>query len=326
MLDVIFSDLVFIIAASLSVMLIALGLVLAITSPRSAVIGRLGKATSGEVAVEQTGKKVGLKEDFLWVLGQLGRVSPRKGRLKEIQLNLIKADVMMRAEEYIGLTLLFGVVIYTVMFLFSGSFIVGFISGLISLTVPGVLVNVKKKRRSRLMTDQLPEALNIISSGLRAGFSFPQALSVVIREMEGPLTSEFSRVLKENRLGKPMDDALHDLMGRIENDDLDMLVTALLIQRQVGGNLAEVLDNISHTIRERVRIKGEIRSLTAEGKLSAIVISIMPVGVALILSILNPEYISLLIEETIGLVLIGVAVIMQIIGFIITWKIVDIDI
>jgi tight adherence protein B len=297
---------ILIIAAAVSVSLIAVGLLLTIFSPRTAVLGRLGRATAagGEIAGQPEGKE-GLREDFLWVLGQLGRLSPRKNRLQEIQGDLVKANVMMRAEEYIGLTLLTAVVIYTIIFLMSDSVLFGLLGGAVGLFLPGMIINSKKKKRSQAMTDQLPEALNIISSGMRAGFSFPQALSVVVREMEGPLTTEFSRLLKENRLGKPMDDALNDLLGRIENDDLELLVTALLIQRQVGGNLAEVLDGISHTIRERVRIKGEIRALTAEGRLSAIILCLLPVAVALILTILNPDYILTLVREPIGIAMIS---------------------
>jgi len=123
-----------------------------------------------------------------------------------------------------------------------------------------------------------------------------------------------------------MDDALNDMFGRIENDDLELLITALLIQRQVGGNLAEVLDNISHTIRERVRIKGEIRSLTAEGRMSAIILMLLPVAVALILTILNPDYILTLVREPIGIFMIIGAVIMQIIGVFFIRKIVAIDV
>ena len=318
-------DIILIAAASLSVIFIVTGLTFAITSPRAAVMGRLEKA-AGDVPLEQAKKKTSLKEDLLWVLGQLGRVTPRRGRLSEIQLNLIKADVMMRAEEYIGLTLVVGIVVYTFTFLISGSFLIGLVIALISIAMPGIVVRSKKARRSRTMTNQLPEALNIISSGLRAGFSFPQALSVVIREMEGPLTQEFSRMLRENRLGKPMDDALNDLLARIENDDLEMLITALLIQRQVGGNLAEVLDNISHTIRERVRIKGEINSLTAEGRMSAWILSVLPVVVAIILSIVNPGYIFLLLQEPIGVFMIIMAVFMQFIGILVIRKIVAIDV
>ena len=320
-------EIILISAAFLSVVLIASGLILILFSPRTAVLGRLGKATAtgGEV-VGQAGGKRAFNEDFLWVLGRLGRLAPRSSRGQELQINLVKADVMMRAEEYIGLTLLMAVVVFTVIFLMSGSMLFGLLGAAVSLSLPGMIINSKKKKRSEKMTDQLPEALNIISSGLRAGFSFPQAVTVVVREMEGPLITEFSRLLRENRLGKPMDDALNDLLERIENDDLEMLITALLIQRQVGGNLAEVLDSISHTIRERVRIKGEIRALTAEGRLSALILTLLPVAVALAITLLNPGYIVALIEEPIGIFMIIGAVIMQIIGVIITRKIVAIDV
>jgi len=318
-------NLILIAAASLSVFLVVAGVLLTVFSPRTAVLGRLDKAAGGGVT-GQMEKKEGLREDVLWVLGQLSRVVPRRSSLREIQMNLIKADLMMRAEEYIGLTLLAAVGGYAIIFLVSNNIFLGLLGGVITLFLPGVMVNMKKKKRSAGMTEQLPEALNIISSGLRAGFSFPQAVSVVVREMEGPLTTEFSRLLRENRLGKPMDEALQDLIGRIENEDLEMLVTALLIQRQVGGNLAEVLDSISHTIRERVRIKGEIKSLTAEGRMSAVILSLLPVAVAVIISMLNPEYIATLIEEPIGIFMIIGAVIMMFIGILFIRKIVAIDV
>jgi len=318
-------DIILIVAVFLSVSLIIVGVLLTVFNPRAAVLGRLDKAAGGEMA-EQAPKKAGLREDFLWVLGQFGRLVPGKNRLRSIQVNLIKADLMMRAEEYIGLTMLTGIVFYVVIFLITNAIYLGIIAGLIGLVLPGVIVNSKKRKRSAGMTDQLPEALNIISSGLRAGFSFPQAVSVVVREMEGPLSVEFSRVLRENRLGKPMDEALNDMLERIENDDLEMLITALLIQRQVGGNLAEVLDSIAHTIRERVRIKGEISTLTAEGRLSAIILSALPVAMFFLLSVMNPGYIFTLIEEPIGIFFIIGAVIMQIIGILFIRKIVAIDV
>ena len=318
-------DIVLIVAAFLSVSLFVAGLLMIVFSPRAAVLGRLDKAAGGQM-VEQAPKKAGLKEDALWVMGRIGRLVVRKEKMREIQMNLIRADLMMRAEEYIGLILLLILAAYVVMFLVSGSILVGVAAALIGFFVPGMVVNSKKKKRSATMTTDLPEALTIISSGLRAGFSFPQAVSVVVREMEGPLTTEFSRVLKENRLGKPMDDALQDMIERIENDDVEMLITALMIQRQVGGNLAEVLDSIAHTIRERVRIKGEISTLTAEGKLTAIILSLLPPGVAGALALLNPAFIATLVEETIGLVLIAVAIVLQIIGVIVIRKIVSIEV
>lgn len=315
-----------IIGASFSVFFVVTGLALSFTNPRAAVLNRLGRATAAENLMGQDAEKEGLKEDFLWVLGQLGRLGPRKSSLKEIQASLVKAHVLMRAEEFIGLIVLSGMAFYTALFLLSNSVMLAVLGAFIGLRLPSMLIKSKITKRSAAITEQLPEALNIISSGLRAGFSFPQAVSVVVREMEPPLAVELSRVLRENRLGKPMDDALNDLIERVDNDDLELLVTALLIQRQVGGNLAEVLDSISHTIRERVRIKGEIKALTAEGRISAIILILLPIVVAALITLLNPEYMLPLIQEPIGMVMIAGAVVMQIIGIFFIRKIVAIDV
>jgi len=316
-----------VVGASLSVILVVVGLYMAFFSSRTVVLSRLDKATAIEGGTAgQEAEKADFKSDFLWVLGQIGRVIPRKNRFENIQSNLIKAQVFMRAEEFVGLTLLVGVAFYLVVFLLSDSVLLGLLGGLIGLYIPGMVINSKKRKRSLQMTEQLPEALNIISSGLRAGFSFPQAVSIVVREMEPPLASEFSRILRENRVGKPMDEALTDLLDRVENDDLELLVTALLIQRQVGGNLAEVLDSISHTIRERVRIKGEIRTLTAEGRISAIILSALPFVVAGAVLLINPDYMLTLIREPIGIAMIVAAVFLQIIGILFIRKIVAIDV
>ena len=319
------TDLVLVVAVFLSVSLVVAGLLLIVFSPRTAALGRLEKAAGGQL-VEQAPKKTGLKDDFLWVMGRVGRLVVRKDKIREIQANLIKADLMMRAEEYIGMIILIVIGSYAAVFLLTGSILFGILGAGVGLIMPGIVVNSKKKKRSQAMTEHLPEALNILSNGLRAGFSFTQALSVVVREMEGPLTVEFSRTLRENRLGKPMDEALNDMLGRIENEDLEMLIIALLIQRQVGGNLAEVLDSIAHTIRERVRIKGEIRTLTAEGRISAIILSVAPVAMAVIISILNPGYMVTLIEEPVGIIMIVAAVIMQIIGIFVLRKMVAIEV
>jgi tight adherence protein B len=320
-------NLILIVGASLSVFLIVVGFYQVFFNPRLAVVDRLEKATTMAGATAGlVSEKPGLQENLLWVLGKLGRVVPRRSRLEEIQKNLIKAQVFMRADEFVGLTLVIGLASFLVLYLLSDSILLGVLAGLFGLYLPGMLVNTRKKKRNAAMTDQLPEALNIISSGLRAGFSFPQAVSIVVREMEPPLAFEFSKVLRENRIGKPMDDALNGLLERTENDDLELLVTALLIQRHVGGNLAEVLDGISHTIRERVRIKGEIRTLTAEGRLSAIILSILPLVAAGGFFLINPDYVAVLVREPVGIFMIAGAIILQIIGVLIIRKIVDIDV
>jgi tight adherence protein B len=181
--------------------------------------------------------------------------------------------MFMRAEEFIGLTLVIGSSVFTVIFLMSNSMLLRPLGGAVSLSLPGMIINSKRKsaRRNDRSAARGPEYYIQRPAGR---FQFSPGCFDCCQGDGRPLITEFSRLLRENRLGKPMDDALNDLLERIENDDLEMLVTALLIQRQVGGNLAEVLDSISHTIRERVRIKGEIRALTAEGRLSALILSL----------------------------------------------------
>ncbi|HHX77511.1 MAG TPA: secretion system protein, partial [Firmicutes bacterium] len=166
----------------------------------------------------------------------------------------------------------------------------------------------------------------IIANGLRAGYSFPQAMDVVAREMEPPIAEEFNRVIRDNRLGKTMEEALKELTERNDNEDLDMIVTALLIQRQVGGNLAEILDKIENTIRERVRIKGEIKTLTAQQRMSAAIIVLLPFAVTGIIYLMNPDYIMTLFRQPLGLIMVAVALVFQSLGIFMIRKIVNIDV
>jgi len=144
--------------------------------------------------------------------------------------------------------------------------------------------------------------------------------------MESPISDEFLKVLRDNSLGKPMEEALENLSKRTDDEDLDMFITALLIQRQVGGNLAEVLDTISNTIRERVKLRGEIRSLTAQGRLSAAIISLLPFALALAISVLNPGYLNVLFTTLPGIIALVLAVVMELIGILMLIKLVNIEI
>lgn len=266
------------------------------------------------------------KRDFLRFLGTLGTALSRRDNLNSIQKKLLKAHVLMRAEEFIGLTIFSAAALSLLVFLLSDTLPFGLAAGILGLKIPDMVIELKKNRRAETLTQQLPEALTIVSSGLRAGYSFPQAMSVVSREMPPPIGKEFARVIWENRMGKPLEEVLRNLGERNESDDLNLVITALLIQKQVGGNLAEILDNISHTIRERVRIKGEIQTLTAQGRLSAIIIIILPVAVAAFLMATNPEYMLTLVRETLGLIMLVFAIIMQVFGIMVIRKIIKIDV
>lgn len=321
------SNLFILLGAFLTVVFLVVGVYQLLYGARATVLQRLNAVTSeGAPALE--GGKAGVplsRGELRKLVGLLGRMLPLGLDRQKIQSQLLKARFFMKAEEYIGAVALCGVFVFVVVYLFSGSPLLGVAAGLLGLKIPGVLIDSRKRKISEAITTQLPEALTIVTNGLRAGFSFPQAMSVVCKEMEGPLPEEFNRVLRENRLGKPMDEALLALSERTDNDDLHLMITALLIQKQVGGNLAEVLDNISHTIRERVRIKGEISTLTAEGRLSALILSLLPLAVAGMILVLNPEYVMSLFTETVGIVLVVLAVIMQVIGIFIIRRIVNVE-
>ena len=195
--------------------------------------------------------------------------------------------------------------------------------------VPHFYVLNAQRSRLKQFDNQLGDMLNLMVNGLRAGFSTLQAMEAVSRELPRPISVEFHRVVQEMMLGLPMEEALDHLMRRINSDDLDLVVTAINVQREVGGNLAEILDVISYTIRERVRLKGQIAALTAQGRATAWVIAALPIVLVLLLFLLNREYImTLFIPEnrSCGIPLMILAGIMILSGFIAVQKIVKIDI
>ncbi len=314
--------------AFFTVLFLCLGFYQLFFASRQVVLERLKVSTLSPAAQQRSEiiRPRGMPGEFMRFLGVLGTTFSRRANLQGIQQGLLQAHVLMRAEEFIGLTFFSGVAVFFLFFVLTRHLLLAFLLGLAGFYAPNLVVGMKKSARIGAITQQLPEALTIVSNGLRAGYSFPQAMSVVGREMGPPVGEEFSRVIWENRMGKPLEEVLYNLGERTGNDDLDLVITALLIQKQVGGNLAEILDNISKTIRERVRIKGEIKTLTAQGRLSAIIIILLPVGVAAFLFLMNPEYMLTLFRHPLGLMLLGAAVVLQIIGILIIRKIVNIEV
>lgn len=313
--------------AFLTVLFMVLGLYHLLFASRLAIMERLQRSVTSPAAMPQAERAKGrsFPQDFLRFLGTLGTIFRWK-KLKNVQQKLLQAHILMRSEEFMGLSIFSGAALFCAAYLLTGNLPVAFLFAVLGFKIPDLYVELKRARRINALTQQLPEALSIISSGLRAGFSFPQAMSVVGKEIGPPIGEEFSRVLWENRMGKPMEEVLHNLGERTGSDDLNLLVTALLIQRQLGGNLAEILDNINQTIRERVRIKGEIKTLTAQGRLSAVIIILLPFAVAGILMAMNPAYLLTLFQEPLGLVMVALAIILQLLGILIIYKIVNIEV
>jgi tight adherence protein B len=192
--------------------------------------------------------------------------------------------------------------------------------------MPFVMLSRAEKARIKRFEQQLPDGLAIISNALRSGYSFLQAMDVVSREMPEPISLEFGLVLRETRVNIPIDEALSNLVERIKSPDLDLVVTAVLIQRQVGGNLSEVLEKIGETVKERIRLQGEVRTLTTQGRISGWIVSLLPLVLAGGMSVIAPGYLNPLMDHPIGWALLFVGVIMQGIGILTIKNMVNVEV
>jgi tight adherence protein B len=254
------------------------------------------------------------------------RFATAQGFGEKLDAQLEAAGVSLRSGEFVVATLgagLLGAVLGAA--ILQKPLLAGVI-GLLGLLLPTIVLRMSLNRRSDKMREQLPDVLTIIASSLRAGHSFLQALDTVAREIPAPANVEFQRLVAEIRLGRPADDALEALADRVGSPDFRWAVLAVNIQREVGGNLAEILDNVSDTLRERAMLRRQIVVLTAEGRLSAWVLALLPFGIAIYMFAVNPEYISLLFTTQIGLFMLGVAGVLMVLGILWMRKIVDIDV
>jgi tight adherence protein B len=243
----------------------------------------------------------------------------------KVQRDLARANLKLRVAEYyyirIGASLALGVILFVFRDPLSG--VVGFLLGYM---LPRFWVGRRISGRLSAFNKQLPDTITLLSNSLRAGSSFLQSIELVSREGGPPMSEEMGRVVREVNLGLGMEEALNNLVRRIKSDDLDLMVTAIGIQQQVGGNLAEILDTIAFTIRERVRIKGEINTLTAQGRVSGYLVAFLPIGLGVALNAINPAFMAPLFTETIGRILMGVGAVMMTIGFLAIRKITDIKV
>jgi tight adherence protein B len=214
--------------------------------------------------------------------------------------------------------------------LISGGHPVGLVGAAIAAVfgfmLPAFIVQALTARRVHKINDQLDQMTSMVSSSLKAGFGLLQSLEQAAQQLSPPLSSEMLRVIHETNIGATLEDSLAALAERVESYDLDMIVTAILIQRTVGGNLAEVLDNVGHTIRERTRIQGEINTLTAQKKLSGVIIGLLPVAVVVLFFAASPDYMSVLFTHTVGRILLGLGVLLDLAGLLMIRRIVTVEV
>ncbi len=209
----------------------------------------------------------------------------------KIAQDLARADMKFKVGEYLALIFMSVIVVGALAWLIGGRNIISFLIGaVIGYILPGLYMRQQQSRRLTRFNDQLSDMLNLMVNGLRAGYSTLQAMEAVSKELPSPICDEFRRVVQEMQIGIPMDAALQNLLRRIPSDDLDFVITAINVQREVGGNLSEILDTISFTIRERVKIKGEVRVITSQVRASGTILALIPVFLTLVLWFLNPKY------------------------------------
>jgi tight adherence protein B len=254
-----------------------------------------------------------------------GRLAQRSGLLAKTDRLLDQADIPLRPAEVIFWIPTLGVVLFLIVALLLDP-LAGLMVGVVAAVLPIGYLQYRRRTRVASFERQLPETLNLLAGAMRAGFSFMQALEAVAEESQDPIKREMRKVFAEARLGRPPEEALGDVAERMDSQDLAWSVMAIQIQREVGGNLAELLDTVAETMVQRERLRRDIRSLTAEGRLSGIVLSLVPPILAFVIYSLEPDFVRTLFDETIGIVAIIGAVVLNVVGWLWIRKIVDIEV
>ena len=318
--------------AAVAVLIISIGV--AMTAGGGAVANRLERyaATRGaDVAGDGPAESA--------VVAGLSRVLERQDLATRLTVDLARADLKMKPAEFLILWAVSPIIFLAIGFALGVIFpglqnpvaLVGFFA--FGLWFPRLYLKRRQAKRLKAFGEQLPDTITLLANSLRAGSSFLQGIELVTREARPPISEEFERVVREMQLGMALMPALNNLVRRVASEDLELVVTAIQIQSQVGGNLATVLDSIAFTIRERIRIIGEINTLTAMQRYSGYVITLLPVGLGFILFVISPGYMTAMFEKPpemlglpMGVVFFIVGLISMGIGYLLIRRVVDIKV
>lgn len=260
------------------------------------------------------------------IFAEKARRTGSTSRRSRLDLMMVRAGLPLLGSEFLAISAGGALLVFIIFALATFNPVTGLLAAFLFLAADFVFVQRRITKRLNNFQRQLADCLSLVANSLRAGFSFLQTMEIISREMEPPMSTEFERIMRDTSLGKSLDEALHDMDERVGSADFSLVVTAVLIQQQVGGNLATILDTIRSTITERIRIRREVNTLTAQGKMSGIVLACIPVALALFFYISSPEYLTPLLTTDIGKVAIIGTVFLVIVGFIIIRKIVDIKV
>lgn len=237
---------------------------------------------------------------------------------------LMAANIMMKPEEFVIIWILLATVPAILAVMFSRNPMLPIVLTVVGIAIPIVVVKRKQAQRVKAFENQLSDALLICCNCLRSGLTFAQAMENIAQEMDDPIGTEFKRAVNEMGFGNSLDEALNGMLDRIDSADLILTVAAVSVQRQTGGNLSQILEVISETIRERIKIKREVKTLTAQGRMSGMIVGLLPVAIAMLLMVINPEYILTFVETEAGNIMLIVCAVLEALGFFFINKVVDI--
>ena len=294
--------------------------------PEDELADRMHDIMTSDLAIDTGGSRIDSAFSTKSAMKILDRKFLSRGIGQGIKDNLLQAGLKITVTEYVLLIIGFAVLGALLGYTISRHPISALVAGVLCFFIPPVFVTWQRTKRRRLFAEQLPEALAQLSGSMRAGYSVAQSLDVVAKQMPWPMGDEILRVVREIQLGQSLNIAMAHLAERITNDDLVMVTSSIAIHQQVGGNLAEILDTVAETIRERVRIKREVQVLTAQQRISAYVLVALPIAVAVFLIIINPTYEMRLFTPGVTLCIPFGAGLSMIIGYIIMRRIVDIEV
>lgn len=328
--------------AATAVLLIFWGLFGTRRDDVQARLERYASAGTGERSEEKRQEAQSFLEQLAGsrALTDLNKIVEKRDWGANLARELARADLALKPSEFLAIRVGAIVGLPALVYLLGatimpslGNPLAYVLAAVVGFWLPTFWLNRRKSSRLKAFNARLADTIVLIANSLRAGSSFLQSIEMVVRESQPPISTEFNRVVREVNLGLPFEQALNNLVRRVRSDDLELMTTAINIQHQVGGNLAEILDSIAFTIRERVRIKGEIRTLTAQGRMSGYVVGFLPIGLLAIISAIAPQFVGPMFEKPpeafglpLGVCLLALGGIMMGIGFLFIRRIVNIEV
>lgn len=313
-------------AASLMVAVVALGLAFGTVPAGARLRRRLEGALSGATSVIESGVAAPLRSRK--GLGAFQLVVPATF-LRRMEEDLRLADSHLQPGDYLAIRFALAALCFAVPFLFIEG-VLGILAAvaaaLVGFMLPQFWIGRRKVARAKKLEEQLPEALTMLANSLKAGFGLMQAMNMAAEQLDHPIGTELGLTVHETNVGSSAEEAFTALSERNQNYDLDLVVTAVLVQRSAGGNLSEILETVTETMRERVRIRGEINTLTAQQKLTGFVIALLPVAVGGLFLVISPSYITLLFTETMGRVMLAVGGLLEVVGILVIRRILAIEV